>query len=144
MADEMDHEEVIEALNGALARQYRSALQFSLAAGGTFGVVGHAWAETFREFARAETDDLVRLAEKITALGGDLATDVPEVRWWGQPAQTMEGLIESETDAVEQLKAAISPTGQEGKSEAVEHRLEHLIMRKQEQIDALLRMRRNG
>ena len=42
----------------------------------------------------------------------------------------------------EALQAAIEPTGREAASEAVEHRLEHLIMRKQEQVDYLLRARR--
>ena len=33
-------------------------------------------------------------------------------------------------------------TGNEGRSEALEHRLEHSIMRKQEQVDALIRAQR--
>jgi hypothetical protein len=36
------------------------------------------------------------------------------------------------------LQAAIEPTGREGRSEALEHTLEHLIMRKQNQVDFLL------
>ncbi len=42
----------------------------------------------------------------------------------------------------EALRLAIEPTGREAASEAVEHRLEHMIMRKQEQVDYLLRARR--
>ena len=37
------------------------------------------------------------------------------------------------------LQAVIPPSGQEGRSEALEHRMEHMIMRKQEQVDALVR-----
>ena len=47
-----------------------------------------------------------------------------------------------ETEVLETLQAAIEPTGREAASEAVEHRLEHIIMRKQEQVDYLLRARR--
>ena len=55
----------------------------------------------------------------------------------------MDALIEQETEVLETLQAAIEPTGREAASEAVEHRLEHIIMRKQEQVDYLLRARRS-
>jgi hypothetical protein len=41
--------------------------------------------------------------------------------------------------AIEALQDVIPTTGQERRSEALEHRLEHIIMRKQEQVDALIR-----
>jgi hypothetical protein len=43
-----------------------------------------------------------------------------------------------------QFRSALAYTGQEGRSEALEHRLEHVIMRKQEQVDALIRASRAG
>ncbi len=55
----------------------------------------------------------------------------------------LEWLIESETDAIDALQAAIEPTGREGRSEALEHMLEHMIMRKQRQVDMLIRARRS-
>ena len=58
------------------------------------------------------------------------------------PSEALEGLIENESEALEALQAAIEPTGREAASEAVEHRLEHMIMRKQEQVDYLLRAQR--
>jgi hypothetical protein len=48
-------------------------------------------------------------------------------------------LIDCETEAVEALRAAIEPTGPDAVSEALEHLLEHLILRKQSQIDFLRR-----
>jgi hypothetical protein len=48
-------------------------------------------------------------------------------------------LTECEEEAVEALQEAIEPTGREGRSEALEHMLGHLIMRKQHQIDFLRR-----
>ena len=44
-----------------------------------------------------------------------------------------------EEEAVEALQEAIEPTGREGRSEALEHMLEHQIMRKQRQADFLQR-----
>ena len=46
-------------------------------------------------------------------------------------------------EATEALQDCIAPTGREARSEALEHRMEHMIMRKQEQIDLLERVRRN-
>jgi len=48
-------------------------------------------------------------------------------------------LIETETDAIDALKSVIPPSGNEGRSEALEHLMEHLILRKQNQVDFLLR-----
>lgn len=48
-------------------------------------------------------------------------------------------LVETEREAIEALQDVIPATGNMGDSEALEHRLEHMIMRKQEQVDALVR-----
>jgi hypothetical protein len=78
--------------------------------------------------------------EKVTALGGDPATK-PEVSvWQSDTEQTVAQLIAAETDCIDTLKACIPHTGQEGRSEALEHLLEHIILRKQNQVDLLLRM----
>ena len=45
---------------------------------------------------------------------------------------------------IEALQQAIAPTGRDGRSEALEHMLEHMIMRKQRQVDLLMRARRSG
>ena len=42
----------------------------------------------------------------------------------------------------EALQACIGATGREARSEALEHRMEHMIMREQEQVDLLTRVRR--
>ena len=108
----------------------------------SFGFGFQAFGDCFWEFARAELDDVRRLIEKITALGGEPSTEVAELRWTGDPGNAVTWLIESEGDAIANLQAAIEPTGREGRSEALEHMLEHLITRKQEQIDYLMRARR--
>src|SRR5215217_2410936 len=115
MPDErMDVEAQIACLNRALRLQHRSVLQYSLVAGSVIGLEYQAHADKMRKHAASELEDATRLVEKIAALGGDPTTEVAEIK----------------------------PTGREAASEAVEHRLEHMIMRKQEQVDYLLRAQR--
>jgi bacterioferritin (cytochrome b1) len=138
----MDVEQQIAVLNDALALQLRSVLQYSLTAGSIVGLEFQAHADKLRGFALAELDDAIRLVEKVTALGGDPATEPKAAQWEGDPVKALDTLIESEGETLEALQAAIEPTGREAASEAVEHRLEHTIMRKQEQVDYLIRAAR--
>jgi bacterioferritin (cytochrome b1) len=143
MADEkMDVDSQIDCLNRALRLQLRSVLQYALVAGSVVGLEFQAHAEKMRRHASSELEDATRLVEKITALGGEPTTDVAPLRFSGDPAAALDSLIDDEGETLEALQAAIEPTGREAASEAVEHRLEHMIMRKQEQVDYLLRARR--
>jgi bacterioferritin (cytochrome b1) len=142
-ADErMDVEAQIECLNRALRLQHRSVLLYSLTAGTVIGLEYQAHADKMRDHALAELEDATRLVEKITALGGEPTTDVAPMEFSENPADALDKLIDCEGETLEALQAAIEPTGREAASEAVEHRLEHMIMRKQEQVDYLLRARR--
>jgi bacterioferritin (cytochrome b1) len=143
MSDErMDVEEQISVLNDALALQQRSVMQYALTAGSIVGLEFQAHADKLRGFAQAELEDTIRLVEKVTALGGDPVTDPKRPDWERDPVKALDILIESERETLETLQAAIEPTGREAASEAVEHRLEHIIMRKQEQVDYLMRASR--
>ena len=142
--EKLDVEGAIEAINAALVMQYRSALQYSIASGSLFGFEFQALGDRLWEFGRAELEDARLLVEKVVALGGEPSTEVAELQWTGEPDAAVEWLIESEEEAIEALQAAIEPTGREGRSEALEHALEHMIMRKQAQVDFLLRARRSS
>ncbi len=143
MADEtMDVEKQVECLNAALRLQHRSVLHYSLVAGSVIGLEFQAHAAKMREHSLSELEDATRLVEKVTALGGEPTTDVAPISFAADPAEALDRLIECESETLEALQAAIEPTGREAASEAVEHRLEHIIMRKQEQVDYLLRARR--
>jgi bacterioferritin (cytochrome b1) len=142
--EKLDVEGAVKLLNVALRLQQRSVLQYTLNSGSLFGFEFQAFGDRFWEFARAELDDARLLVEKIAALGGEPTTEVAELRWSGDPGDAVDWLIETEEEAVEALQAAIEPTGREGRSEALEHMLEHLIMRKQNQVDFLLRARRSS
>jgi len=143
MADEtMDVDKQIDCLNTALRLQHRSVLQYSLVAGSVVGLEFQAHADKMRAHAASELEDATRLVEKITALGGEPTTEVAPISFTADPAKALDQLIDCESETLEALQAAIEPTGREAASEAVEHRLEHMIMRKQEQVDYLLRARR--
>jgi bacterioferritin (cytochrome b1) len=138
----MDVEKQIAALNRALRLQHRSVLLYSLTAGSVIGLEYQAHADKMRDHALAEIEDNTRLVEKITAIGGEPTTEVADMTFTADPAEALDRLIETESETLEALQAAIEPTGREAASEAIEHRLEHMIMRKQEQVDYLLRARR--
>ena len=142
--ERLDVEGAIEKLNAALELQQRSTLQWTMTSGSLFGMEFQAFGDRFWQFAQQELGDTRLLVEKISALGGEPSTKIAELRWTGDPSDAVEWLIESETEAIEALQAAIEPTGREGRSEALEHMLEHLIMRKQNQVDFLLRARRTS
>ena len=138
----MDEPKVLDALNEALELQQRSLLQFTLASGSMFGLevqslIGKLW-----EFAESELQDARLIVEKITALGGDPTTRVGELRWHSDPHDAVDNLIEHEDETIAALHAVIPHSGQEPRSEALEHLMEHVIMRKQHQVDWLRRARR--
>ena len=140
----LDVEGAIEKINLALRLQYRSALQYSLASGSIFGFEFQALGDRLWDYGQAELGDVRMLVEKVVALGGEPTIEVAELQWSGNPDAAVKWLIESEEEAIDTLQAAIEPTGREGRSEALEHMLEHVIMRKQAQVDFLFRARRSS
>jgi hypothetical protein len=138
--DPMDVDAVLETLGAATALQQRSALETTIVAGSLTGVTWQPLAPTLWGFAAAELDDLRRLVEKVVALGGTPpAAPAPFEALTDGPA-ALRALVDHECEALAALHAVIPETGQEPRSEALEHRLEHVIMRKQEQVDTLRRV----
>jgi bacterioferritin (cytochrome b1) len=140
----LDEELARERLNAALSLQYRSALAYTLASGSLFGFEYQALGDRLWTYGQAELADARLLVEKVVALEGEPTTEVAPLSWSGDPTAAVNWLIETEAEAIDALQAGIEPTGREGRSEALEHALEHLIMRKQNQIDFLLRARRTS
>jgi bacterioferritin (cytochrome b1) len=138
----LDVDDAIDRLQAALSLQYRSAIAYTLAAGSVVGFTYQHLGESLWRFAELELADARRLVEKLTALGADPTTEVARVRFSTSPSELVDLIIETEEEVTEALQACISPTGREARSEALEHRMEHMIMRKQEQIDLLKRVRR--
>jgi hypothetical protein len=97
-----------------------SALQYSVVAASLLGVEAQALGEKLKGFGDEELSGARELIEKNSSLATFTV---------GAPPKEM----------IKALQEAIEPTGREGRSEAVEHLLEHLIMRKQHQIDFLKR-----
>ena len=131
---------VLEKLDVAISLQCRSVLEMALLSGTQVGLAWQSLGEELCTFARYELDDLRRLTEKATALGGTPRLEpAPVGPTTDGPEQAIARLIDHEVETLEALHAVIPDTGQEARSEALEHRIEHMIMRKQEQVDAVRR-----
>jgi bacterioferritin (cytochrome b1) len=140
--DPLDREEALERLGHALPLQLRSVCAYTMAAGSLTGFQYVGLGDLLWRFAGSELDDVRRLVEKVTTLGGRPPSSAPEFELPADPSDAIARLIEFEREATESLQDVIPATGHTGDSEALEHRLEHTIMRKQEQIDALERARK--
>ncbi len=141
--ERLDEDKAIERLNAALEQQYRSALQYSIVAASLLGLEAQALGPRLTSFGDEELDGARQLIEKIISFGGEPTTKLAELRFQAETADSLAWLIECEEEVVEALQESIEPTGREGRSEALEHMLEHLIMRKQHQIDFLKRASSN-
>ena len=137
----LDRDKAAKALNSALRLQYRSGLAYNLVAGSLTGFAHVALGPQLYAFAAEELDDARRLVEKIVALDGEPTTTVAKLEYHATPEAAFDWLLATERETIDALGEAIQTTGGDGESEAFEHRLEHMIMRKQEQVEALERAR---
>jgi bacterioferritin (cytochrome b1) len=137
----MKVEAVKKLMNEAIPLQFRSAAVYTWAAGAATGIEFQTLGKEFEEFGRLELDDARRLIEKLVALGGKAPTEVAKFDFIGANKTGVTKLIGYENEALAALHAIIPESGQEPRSEALEHLLEHIIMRKQQQVDFLERVR---
>lgn len=144
MSEPMNVEKVVELINEALPLQMRSATVYTWAAGAGTGIEFQAVGAQLEEFGRLDLDDARRLVEKLVALGGDPVTDVASFEPITPDRTGIRKLIDLENEALAALHKVIPETGQEARSEALEHLLEHMLMRKQEQVDFLERVRQGN
>ena len=135
----LDEREAIERLNAALVQQYRSALQYSVVASSLTGLEAQALGEKLKGFGDEELSGVRLLIEKVISMGGAPTMEVAGLEFHPDPEDAIGWLVSCEEKVVDSLQEAIEPTGREARSEALEHLLEHLIMRKQHQIDYLRR-----
>ncbi len=138
----MDVPAVLEGLNHALALLFRSALQYTVLSASLFGLEYLALGAELRSYGEADLADARLVVEKIASLGGNPTTSVAPFAWSGEPARAVELVITNEEEAIDALRVVIPHTGNEGRSEALEHLIEHTLLRKQNQLDFLFRTRR--
>lgn len=142
--DKMKVRKVIDLLNVAIPLQFRSAALFTWLAATATGVDVQAVGMKLEEFGRAELDDARRLIEKTAGLGAAATTDVASFEPVKLTKQGLGRIVKYEQEGLDALHRIIPETGQEARSEALEHLLEHIIMRKQQQVDFLERVRRGA
>ena len=137
--DPLDIDLALERLTKALPLQMRSAAAYTIAAGSITGFQYVGLSDLLWKFAEADLADARRLVEKIVTLGGEPTREIAGLELPKKGDAIVKRLIELEKETIEALQDTIPATGHTGDSEALEHRLEHIIMRKQEQVDTLLR-----
>jgi ferritin-like protein len=138
--EKMDEAKVHEALGKALQLQYRSALLYAVASGAVGGLDGLGVASLLAENAAREIEDVQRLADKLLAVNGSLPSVVPDLPDVNTDVRAaLETIVRCEQECLEALHAVIEPSGQEARSEALEHLMEHVMTRKQAQIDRICR-----
>ncbi len=138
-SEEMELENVHDTLGKAVQLQAESVLTMTLLAGTIRGLGGAGIKQDIRQFVQAELEDTYKLIEKLSALGGTPILLTPAIQVQSDTAKALNDLLEHERKAVAALHGVIPHSGQEPRSEALEHLLEHVIMRKQQQIDYLWR-----
>ncbi len=136
--DEMDLGAVREQLGKAIGLQVGSLLTLTMLAGALRGAGAVGLKDRLEEaFAVAEVADSRRLVEKLVALGGQLPTyEVPPPPG-ADLGPALEDFLRREEQVLAELHAVIGPSGQEPPSEALEHLIEQVLLRKQQQVDAL-------
>jgi bacterioferritin (cytochrome b1) len=137
--ERLDERLAVERLNVALEQQYRSALQYSIVAASLVGLEVQALGERLKGFGDEELSGAREVIEKIVSLDGEPTVTIADLEFHAEATDAISWLIRCEEEVVDALQEAIEPTGREGRSEALEHLLEHLIMRKQHQVDFLQR-----
>lgn len=142
--ERLDVDGVRDGIATALPLQLRSACAYTLASSKLVGFEFVGVAALLSEAGAADLADARRLAEKMVTLGGQPGDGVPAFDLPQKPRALVRRLLEYERETIEALQDIIPATGQTGESEALEHRLEHMIMRKQELVDTLERARRSA
>lgn len=136
-SEKMDLDKVHQSLGKAVQLQAESVLTMTLLAGTIRGLGGAGIKQDIRQFVQAELEDTYKLTEKLSALGGTPVLLTPDIQVEADTAKALGNLLAHEREAVAALHDVIPHSGQEPRSEALEHLLEHVIMRKQQQIDYL-------
>lgn len=124
-----------QSLSHALALQARSLLELTMLAGALRGLSGVGTKSQLRQFVQHELEDTYLLTEKLVSLGGSAVVDLEKVEVDRDAQRALATLLEHEREVIAALHAVIPFSGQEPRSEALEHLLEHVIMRKQQQAD---------
>jgi bacterioferritin (cytochrome b1) len=123
-----------------LELEARAALAYAIAAGSLTGMEAQHLREDLYGFALHALEDVRKLVEKIVALGGEPVTSVAPLSFEADTRTALEALARTDDETLEALVEVIPHTGEEAEGEALEHLVEHLVLRKQEQIDFLRRV----
>ena len=137
--DPLERDAALRELNRSLELEARAALAYAIAAGSLTGFEAQHLREDLYRFALHGLEDVRRLVEKIVALGGEPSTKVAPLSFEADARKALEALIRNDEETLGVLVEVIPHTGEEAEGEALEHLVEHLVLRRQERIDFLRR-----
>ena len=137
--DPLERDAALRELNASLELEARGALAYAIAAGSMTGIEAQQFREDLYRFALHGLEGVRKLAEKIVALGGKPSTKVAPLSFEADTRKALEQLVRNDEEILDALVEVIPHTGEEGEGEALEHLVEHLVLRRQEQIDFLRR-----
>lgn len=137
MADEKN--DLIAGLNEDLSAEYQAVIMYRTYA----ALVSGPYRPELRAFFEAEIpDELMHaafLADKIVALGGSPATEVPPIPLVADNRQMLENALQAEIDTIERYTRRIDQAEKAGEI-AVKIQLEDLIVDESRHRDDIRRM----
>jgi len=139
MGTKTDASTLIKDLGRVLPLLARDAMAAAMAAGTLPGPEGIAMAPHLRAVAAEETRNVESVAARIASLGGSptLGLEALEApRTW---RASLKWLAKMQRESIDALVEAIPADADDAEGEATEHLLEHLISRKRDAVEILLR-----
>jgi bacterioferritin len=137
-----DTKRLIEGLNEDLAAEYQAVVMYRTYA----SLVSGPWRQDLRAFFESEIPDelghAALLADKIVALGGRPAVEVPPVPYTDDNRTMLENALEAEIDTIERYTKRIQEADEAGEI-AVKIQLEDLIVDESRHRDEIRRMLKN-
>lgn len=133
----MTNEELIEALNLALAQEHACAIRYATHAATITGPYAEPIAERLNEISADEVDHAAKLRERILALGGEPTLDVSTEDL--TPASKLKDIlrinIDEENHAIEMYQRILNAVPQE--NAILYQTLQELIRDEQEHLEEL-------
>lgn len=139
-AEKLDPDQLAPPLQAALDALARSVTHIAVTAATMTGIAEQTLASRLEGFAAEAVNAFAQLAAKTQAVGA-LGTEITPgaVPLTGSARDRLRRLADDEQQVVTRLHAVIPASGQEPRSEALEHVLEHILYRRQEQVDFIRR-----
>ena len=139
MSDDQSRDELIAGLNEDLSAEYQAVVMYRTYA----SLVSGPFRQDLRAFFESEIPDELGhaafLADKIVAMGGKPATEVPPIPYTDNNRQMLENALQGEIDTIERYTRRIEQAEKAGALD-VKVKLEDLIVDESQHRDDIRRI----